>query len=107
MLLVVSDLTVAELGGAPPAVWNLFNGLSDDVVERVGITSECEALRDGYLFARVVGKASASDALHIAIATVVGADLVVSWNFKHIVHHTRIAGFEGVNLMRGYRSPRI
>jgi hypothetical protein len=85
LLLVVSDLTVAELDGAPPAVWNLFSGLPDDVVERVKITSECEVLRDAYLSAGVVGRASASDALHIAIATVVGADLVVSWNFKHIV----------------------
>jgi hypothetical protein len=83
LLLLVSDLTVAELGAAPPAVWDLFHSLPDNLVERVSITPECEALRDAYIAAGVVGKGSASDALHIAIATVVGADLVVSWNSPH------------------------
>jgi hypothetical protein len=32
---------------------------------------------------------------------------VVSWNFKHIVHFEKIGGYEGVNSLRGYRSPRI
>jgi hypothetical protein len=31
----------------------------------------------------------------------------VSWNFKHIVHFEKIAGYEGVNRLRGYRSPKI
>jgi hypothetical protein len=34
-------------------------------------------------------------------------DIVVSWNFKHIVHFEKIAGYEGVNTLRGFRSPRI
>ena len=51
------------------------------------------------------------DAQHIALATVCRADLVVSWNFKHIVHYEKIRGFNSVNLREGYgmvdiRSPR-
>jgi hypothetical protein len=34
-------------------------------------------------------------------------DIVVSWNFKHIVHFDKIAGFETVNTLKYYRSPRI
>ena len=30
-----------------------------------------------------------------------------SWNFKHIVHFEKIAGYQGVNSLRGYRSPKI
>jgi len=53
----------------------------------------------------------ANDAHHIALATVALADLVVSWNFKHIVHWDRIRLFNAVNLREGYspidiRSPR-
>ena len=45
------------------------------------------------------------------LATVSRADLVVSWNFKHIVHWEKIRGFNAVNLREGYppieiRSPR-
>ncbi len=44
---------------------------------------------------------------HIAVATVSNVDLVVSWNFKHIVHFEKIGGYEGVNSLCGYRSPKI
>ena len=106
-ILVVSDLTVEELADAPERVRNVLLGLAADQVERVGITTECEALQQAYLQAGILGLASADDAMHIAIATVVGADLVVSWNFKHIIHFDKIAGFEGVNTLRNYRSPRF
>lgn len=51
------------------------------------------------------------DAQHIAIATVGRVDVLVSWNFKHIVNLRRIHGYNSVNLRRGYpmieiRTPR-
>jgi len=73
----------------------------------VNTSPESDELRNAYLDARVVGPASSNDAAHIAVATVVGVDMVVSWNFKHIVHSDKIGGYEGVNSLRGYRSPRI
>ena len=106
-VLVVSDLTVEELADAPENVRSVLQGLGTEQVERVRNTPECEALRLAYLEAGILGPASAEDALHIAIATVMEVDMVVSWNFKHIVHFEKIAGFEGVNAVRNYRSPRI
>lgn len=51
------------------------------------------------------------DALHVALATVGRADVIVSWNFRHIVNLGRIRLFHSANLERGYglieiRSPR-
>jgi predicted nucleic acid-binding protein len=51
------------------------------------------------------------DALHVALASVARADVLVSWNFKHLVQLRRIRGFHAVNVLRGYplleiRSPR-
>ena len=57
--------------------------------------------------ARIVGAASSKDAAHIAAATIADVEIVISWNFKHIVHFEKIAGYEGVNTMKGFRSPRI
>jgi len=34
-------------------------------------------------------------------------DFVISWNFKHIVHFEKIAGYQAVNLMNGYKEVRI
>lgn len=55
----------------------------------------------------MVGRGSERDAEHIACATLAAVDLVVSWNFKYIVHYDKIAGFHGVNLIRGYNVIRI
>ena len=42
------------------------------------------------------------DCLHVALATVHRADVLVSWNFRHIVRFDRIRGFNAVNLREGY-----
>jgi len=52
-----------------------------------------------------------ADAQHIAIATVGRVDVLVSWNFRHIVNLERIHGYNSVNLRRGcpmieIRTPR-
>lgn len=39
-----------------------------------------------YLKAGIVNDKWAPDALHVAIATVSGSSLVVSWNFKHMMN---------------------
>ena len=36
-----------------------------------------------------------------------GADLILSWNFRHIVNYNRIRGFNGVNTRMGYRAMTI
>jgi len=63
-------------------------------------------LKDG-----VVAESSISDARHIAIASVERVDVLVSWNFKHIVNINRIHLLNSVNIKLGYplleiRSPR-
>lgn len=101
---VVSNVTLDELALAPDLVRAV---LSDLPPQQVEIVSTSDGLRDANLDAGVVGPASSNDAAHIAVATISNVDLVVSWNFKHIVHFEKIGGHEGVNRLRGYRSPRI
>lgn len=47
------------------------------------------------------------DGLHIALATAAEVDLLVSWNFKHIVHYDKIRMFNAVNLELGYNPLQI
>jgi hypothetical protein len=63
---------------------------------------EAEALAAEYIRDGAVGKNQRADALHIAIATVARVDVLVSWNFKHIVNLRRIHAFNAVNLKQGY-----
>lgn len=106
-VLVVSNVTLDELELAPDIVRAVLAELHPQMVEIVRTSSESDNLRNAYLNAAVVGPASSNDAAHIAVATISKVDLVVSWNFKHIVHFEKIGGYEEVNGLRGYRSPRI
>ncbi len=101
-VLLISEETIRELFDAPAAVRSLLEKLSDDALEHVVIDDEVKELAEKYVQGGVLGPASASDALHVAAASVAGAELILSWNFKHIVNFSRIKGFNGVNVMNGY-----
>lgn len=55
-----------------------------------------------YLKEGVITMKSQVDAQHIAIATISRVDVLVSWNFKHIVNLERIHGYNSVNHKLGY-----
>src|ERR1035441_4370008 len=105
-VVVISNVTLDELELAPDPVRGVLGGLPPEQVEIVSTSPESEGLRNAYLEAAVVGPASSNDAAHIAVATVSNVDIVVSWNFKHIVHFEKIGGYEGVNSQIGRASCR-
>jgi predicted nucleic acid-binding protein len=110
-VLVISDLTLQELEGAPPRVRRRLEEVSADLHVRVALSAGVQELAHAYIARGVVGPGSLADALHVALATVSGVDVLVSWNFKHIVNFGRIRLFNAVNLEQGYglieiRTPR-
>jgi predicted nucleic acid-binding protein len=91
-------------------IWELNNGAPDHVKENLktieleehDITEEMLELTEKYMDEKVVSENYRSDALHIAVATVLGVDVLVSWNFKHIVNLDKIKLFNSVNMREGY-----
>ncbi|MCI0552264.1 MAG: hypothetical protein L0287_15035 [Anaerolineae bacterium] len=71
-------------------------------VEYLSLGEESIALADVYIQDSAVAESSLSDARHIAMATIARADVLVSWNFKHIVNLNRIRRFNAVNMKLGY-----
>jgi len=102
-MVLLSAETLRELIISPEKVKLVWYNLPMAQVEEVPLNDEVGDLAQEYLRARVLGEASLSDALHVAAATVAGADLILSWNFKHIVNFHRIRGFNSVNIRLGYR----
>lgn len=76
-------------------------------IESIKLTAEATELADKYIEAKVVGKTSRADCQHIAIATISRADVLVSWNFKHIVNLERIRGYNGINYQFGHNMIEI
>lgn len=99
---LISETLVAELARAPEQVQDLLNKVIWARAERLPLTIEAIALRDAYLRGGVVTQKYADDALHVAQATLARADVIVSWNFRHLVNPARIREFNGINLGQGY-----
>ena len=104
LTLLLSDLLFQELEDAPQEVVAILEDLPADSHVLVTTTEETEILRQQYMAAEILPPASEDDALHVAIATVNNADLILSWNFKHFVHVEKIRRFNAVNLVQGYQS---
>ena len=106
---IISSHVIAELeNGAPEYVKDILKSLN---YEEHIVNDEMQKLAEKYMEQKIVSENYYPDALHIAAATVIGADVLVSWNFKHIVNLDKIKLFNSVNLREGYnileiRSPR-
>ncbi len=99
---VISDLLEAEIFRAPLHVREHLKKYHNHQIEKVGLTREATQLAMKFVDENVVGKTSLADCQHIAIATLNKVDVLVSWNFKHIVNLQRIRGYNSVNLKYGY-----
>ena len=100
---VVSNITLKELKQAPENVKKKFKEIPKENIEYVGLSAEAEELAQKYIENGVISSNYFLDAEHIAIATVEKVDIVVSWNFKHIVNINKIRGFNSINLKEGYQ----
>jgi len=111
IIFVVSELLDLELISAPKRVREQLLKYSEDKFQRVELSEEAILLANMYIENKVVGKTSIVDCRHIALASIHKVDVLVSWNFKHIVNLDRIKGYNSVNLKLGYsmieiRSPK-
>jgi len=108
---ILSDVTLGELEDAPKHVKQLIGTIPEKFKEIVLLDNESRQLSSLYIREKIVTAKSLLDARHIAVATVNRADILVSWNFKHIVNYKRIRLYNSVNLKYDYpvleiRTPR-
>jgi len=111
MLVIISELTKLELKDAPLQVQDILKEIPEENIEYVELTEEAVELAKKYILEGVIGENKLVDAEHIAIATLNRVDILVSWNFRHIVNLRKIRGYNFVNLKYNYplfeiRSPR-
>jgi hypothetical protein len=86
---------------------NKLNELPKEQVIPLGVNDETIKLAETYIIEGALTNKSYNDALHIALATINNADVVASWNFKHIVNINRIRLYNSINLKLGYKMIEI
>ena len=105
--IMLSDLTIQELEFAREEVRNKTTELPNERIISIGINDEAIKLAGNYINEGALTNKSYNDALHIALATLNNADVLASWNFKHIVNISRIRLYNSINLKLGYRMIEI
>lgn len=85
----------------------LFNYLSQIEFARVEINDEIEKIATRIIDCGILTQKSFDDCLHIAAAIFTECDLIVSWNFKHIVNIKTIEGVKYVSALSGHRAISI
>jgi len=104
--LITSPVVKAELEIAPEEVKDFFDEISN-ATEVIEVNRESLKLRNAYLDSKIVTPKYSNDALHVALATVSNCSIIVSWNFKHIVHYDKIPLYNAVNILQGFKQISI
>lgn len=101
---VTSEIVEAEIEDAPKNIRDQFLKFLKMNPEVLNINAEAIGLVDIYLEHKILADRFRNDMFHIALSTIADVDILVSWNFRHIVRYDKIRQFNAVNLEQGYHS---
>lgn len=102
----VSNVTIGEIMDCPEPKRSLLRKhLSEIKYTLVDFDGdpEVEQLALQIIDNRILTEKSYDDCLHIAGAVVYGCDVIVSWNFKHMVNYKTINGVKVLSYSNGYK----
>ncbi len=99
----ISEITVTELNETTnPSLRNNLLELVKPIIV-LNVPEEARDLAQAYIDNEIIPEDYLPDALHIAITTLHGLDILVSWNFKHLVNPVTRRKIKGVNLLKNYK----
>ena len=101
-ILVLSDLTLRELAGAPLRVREVLADMPRENTELLHVTEQAQILAAAYVDSGALDPSQRADALHVALATLARVDVLASWNFKHMVSWRRVRAYNEVNRRLGH-----
>jgi len=101
-----SELTIEELGQAHSDLREKLLALTQNFAI-LNVTDQMRGLAERYIEAGVVPSRYFADAIHIAAAVLGNADILVSWNFKHLVRRSTRLLVNYINIKQGFRAIEI
>ena len=104
--LYISQLVIDEAGaGDPTAAHERLNVLHD--LPLLDITPEVSELATDILTSGKIPRKAATDAAHIAIASVHGMDFLITWNCAHIANAVNAKAIALICRSKGWECPVI
>ena len=102
----ISDTVLTELYDcSQPKRQIMLEYLSQIEYNELEEIDEVTELADKYITAGFLKTKNYDDCMHLAFAVVNYCDIIISWNFKHIVNLKTIQAVNQVNYANGYLNP--
>lgn len=101
----ISDITLDEIAdNAEPRLSILIEYLSEIEYNLITVDNEVIAYAKKLNEEDILSDKHYDDCLHIACAVVNDCNMILSWNFKHIVKAKTVNGVRSISAILGYRS---
>ena len=101
----ISDIVLRELGDCKEDAKRdkLFNHLSEIKYNLITVDDSIVQLAEKIISGGILTQKHFDDCEHIAAAILSDCDLIISWNFKHIVNVKTIRGIKVITTVEGYK----
>ena len=100
----ISDITLAEIERCPePKRKQMLDLISKYDLQELALNESAKELAAKYIQEKIIPPKYQFDAFHIAIASVNNLDVVISWNFEHMVKLKTKREVVGINVFMGYK----
>ena len=100
----ISDIVIREISGCNEEklkiLLDYLNQIDYNIIETTEDTVE---LAGKFIDFGLLKQKSFDDCQHIAAAILAGCDIIISWNFKHIVNVKTIRGVKIITTLEGYK----
>ena len=107
-LAFISTTVLEEISRASePKQRTLLSLVEDYNLPALEIDEEILNLANLYIQNKIIPHKYEEDAVHIAVAVINDLDVIVSWNFEHIVKLKTKLSVNGINKMEGYKEIEI
>ena len=101
---IISTVTTRELDDCKEEKREkLYSYLNEIEYTLVEVTDKIMDIAENIVDFGILKQKSFDDCQHIAAAITSGCDIIVSWNFKHIVNLTTIKGVKAITVLKGYK----
>lgn len=104
--LFLSEVVLAELLRAPDELAKKLYGLVGEMKPaNLELDEEADRLAQKFLQFGAAPPSKVEDAQHVAVAVVNELDMLVSWNYRHLVNVRKREAFQHISAMNGYFKP--
>jgi predicted nucleic acid-binding protein len=99
----ISSMVEIEINRCEEHKRKILNSYLNEIeYEFVNINVRTVEIASRFVDLNILRQKSFDDCQHIAAAIISGCDIILSWNFKHIVNHKTIMGVKAVTALEGY-----